>query len=265
MPAPDTPLPAAPAAERSSPLLPWLSAGEDFPPPHTAWGTHDPAPGLLAAGDTLDAATLRRAYAQGIFPWFSEGQPVLWWSPDPRMVLATRNFRLHRSLRKTLQHFINQDACEIRFDSAFWQVIQACASKPRAGQSGTWIVDDVVQAYLSLHRAGHAHSVEVWVQGELVGGLYCVNLGHMVFGESMFAHQTDASKIALAALVAFCRAHGIRLIDCQQETRHLASLGAAPISRLEFAAHLAQTVAGNAPVWRFDPLHWPQILPPDPP
>lgn len=260
-----SPPPAQASVQRSSPSLPWVSAGEDFPPPDTAWGRDDPAPGLLAAGETLDVATLTRAYAKGIFPWFSEGQPVLWWSPDPRMVLATRNFRLHRSLRKTLLHFIDQEACEIRFDSAFEHVIQACADKPRAGQSGTWIVDDVVQAYLGLHCAGHAHSVEVWVQGELVGGLYCVNLGQMVFGESMFAHQTDASKIALAALVAFCRAQGIRLIDCQQETRHLASLGAAPISRLEFAAHLAETVAGSAPVWRFDPLHWQQILRADPP
>lgn len=177
------------------------------------------------------------------------------------MVLATRNFRLHRSLRKTLSHFMHQEGCEIRFDSAFAQVIQACADKPRAGQSGTWIVDDVVQAYLGLHRAGHAHSVEVWVNGELAGGLYCVNLGQMVFGESMFAHQTDASKIALAALVAFCRANGISLIDCQQETRHLASLGAAPLSRLEFTRHLAQTVGMRPPDWRFAPRHWQQILP----
>lgn len=257
--------PSPPVAEASvppaSPSLPWLFAGDAFPSPDTAWGRHDPAPGLLAAGETLDTATLIRAYTQGIFPWFSEGQPVLWWSPDPRMVLATRNFRLHRSLRKTLSHFMHQEGCEIRFDSAFAQVIQACADKPRAGQSGTWIVDDVVQAYLGLHRAGHAHSVEVWVNGKLAGGLYCVNLGQMVFGESMFAHQTDASKIALAALVAFCRANGISLIDCQQETRHLASLGAAPLSRLEFTRHLAQTVGMRPPDWRFALRHWQQILP----
>ena len=256
------PEPSPPSHQESAqpPALPWVLAGEAFPRPDTAWGSDDPAPGLLAAGETLDAPTLIRAYTQGIFPWFSEGQPVLWWSPEPRMVLATRNFRLHRSLRKTLLHFIHHEAYEIRFDSAFEQVIQACAAKPRAGQSGTWIVSRIVQAYLALHRAGHAHSVEVWVKGELVGGLYCVNLGQMVFGESMFAHQTDASKIALAALVAFCRAQGIRLIDCQQETRHLASLGAAPISQLEFATHLAQTVNMSPPDWRFAPLYWQQIL-----
>lgn len=249
------------AEEAAAPrFLPWLLAGAAFPSPDMAWGDDDPEPGLLAAGDTLDEPTLVRAYTQGIFPWFSTGQPVLWWSPDPRMVLATRDFRLHRSLRKTLQNFIADDACEIRFDSAFEQVMQACADKPRAGQSGTWIVANIVQAYVALHRAGHAHSVEVWVKGQLVGGLYCVNLGTMVFGESMFAHQTDASKIALAALIAFCRASGISLIDCQQETQHLASLGAAPISRPDFSAHLTQTVGMDAPSWHFKPLYWQQIL-----
>lgn len=240
--------------------LPWLAAGEAFPPLTSAWGQNDPAPGLLAAGASLDVDTLLKAYAQGIFPWFSPGQPALWWSPDPRMVLQTRNFKLHRSLRKSLIHFTKASSCEIRFDSAFEQVINACASKPRAGQPGTWIVPDMVHAYLSLHRAGHAHSVETWIDGELVGGLYCVNLGSMVFGESMFAHRTDASKIALAALVAFCRAHQIALIDCQQNTGHLASLGAAEISRAEFVRHLDQNTGKTAPVWHFDPVYWNQIL-----
>lgn len=176
------------------------------------------------------------------------------------MVLQTRNFKLHRSLRKSLIHFTKASSCEIRFDSAFERVINACASKPRAGQPGTWIVPDMVHAYLSLHRAGHAHSVETWIDGELVGGLYCVNLGSMVFGESMFAHRTDASKIALAALVAFCRAHQIALIDCQQNTGHLASLGAAEISRAEFVRHLDQNTGKTAPVWHFDPVYWNQIL-----
>ncbi|MGH6639017.1 MAG: leucyl/phenylalanyl-tRNA--protein transferase, partial [Polaromonas sp.] len=180
--------------------VPWLAAGEDFPPLESAWGRQDPAPGLLAAGGTLDVATLVQAYSLGIFPWFSLGQPVLWWSPDPRMVLRTHNFKLHRSLRKSLLHFLDDATCEIRFDSAFEQVINACASKPRAGQPGSWIVPDMVQAYCALHSAGHAHSVETWIEGELAGGLYCVNLGRMVFGESMFAHQTDASKMALTAL-----------------------------------------------------------------
>ncbi|MEO5659152.1 MAG: leucyl/phenylalanyl-tRNA--protein transferase [Polaromonas sp.] len=240
--------------------LMWLKAGQHFPPLESAWGSADPAPGLLAAGETLDVPTLVNAYSRGIFPWFSLGQPVLWWSPDPRMVLQTRHFKLHRSLRKSLLHFIGNAKCEIRFDSAFEQVINACASKPRAGQDGTWIVSDMKQAYTNLHRTGHAHSVETWINGELAGGLYCVNLGKMVFGESMFAHQSDASKIALAALLAFCRAVGITMIDCQQNTGHLASLGATEISRAEFAIHLSKNVCKNAPLWHFSPLYWHQIL-----
>lgn len=240
--------------------LPWLAAGECFPLLETAWGPNDPAPGLLAAGASLDVATLLQAYAQGIFPWFSPGQPPLWWSPDPRMVLQTKNFKLHRSLRKSLNQFMLASGCEIRFDSAFEDVINACANKPRAGQPGTWIVPDMVQAYLALHRAGHAHSVETWVDGALVGGLYCVNLGSMVYGESMFAHRTDASKIALAALVAFCRAHQISWIDCQQNTVHLASLGAGEVGRAEFVTHLGQNTGKTAPVWNFEPIYWNQIF-----
>ena len=240
--------------------VPWLAAGESFPPLEEAWSHHDPAPGLLAAGAALDVPTLVQAYSHGIFPWFSLGQPPLWWSPDPRMVLQTTHFKLHRSLRKTLARFQAQAGCELRLDSAFERVINACASKPRAGQPGTWIVPDMVQAYTSLHRAGHAHSVETWMDGELVGGLYCVNLGRMVFGESMFSHQTDASKIALAALVAFCRIHEIPMIDCQQNTRHLASMGASEISRAEFVTHLARNVNKTAPLWEFKPVYWNQLL-----
>jgi leucyl/phenylalanyl-tRNA--protein transferase len=239
--------------------LPWLDTGEDFPHVSRAWGHEDPAPGLLAAGSQLDVPTLVQAYSLGIFPWYSEGQPTLWWSPDPRMVLKTQQFKLHRSLRKTLQHFSSNPACEIRFDTAFDRVINACASKPRDGQPGTWILPEMVAAYCALHAVGHAHSVETWVGGELVGGLYCVNLGGMVFGESMFAHVTDASKIALCALVAFCRVHGITMIDCQQKTRHLASLGAEEISRDEFTAHVTQVMARPAPTWQFDPLYWQKI------
>lgn len=247
---------------QSSPALPvpWLAAGQAFPPLDSAWSSADPAPGLLAAGGALDVPTLVRAYTLGIFPWFSPGQPVLWWSPDPRMVLWTRHFKLHRSLRKTLLQFSGDARCQVKFDSAFAQVINACAGKPRAGQAGTWIVPEMVRAYRALHRAGHAHSVETWIDGQLAGGLYCVNLGRMVFGESMFAKQTDASKIALAALVAFCRASGIAMIDCQQNTAHLASLGAAEISRADFAVHLGENVGKAAPAWQFEPLYWRQIL-----
>jgi leucyl/phenylalanyl-tRNA--protein transferase len=243
--------------------LPWLEPGDPFPPARRAWGPGQPAPGLLAAGGALDVDTLRRAYSGGIFPWFSEGQPILWWSTDPRMVLFTDGFRLHRSLRKTLQRFAIDPRCEIRFDSAFAEVIRAC-SGPRHGQSGTWIVPEMVDAYQSLHEAGCAHSVEAWIDGELAGGLYCVALGQAVFGESMFTRVPDASKIALAALVAFCRAHGIDCIDCQQNTRHLASLGAREIPRAEFVAGVSERVRRPAPGWKFEPLYWRELLSPKP-
>ena len=241
--------------------LPWLDSGEPFPAVSSAWGHGDPAPGLLAAGGVLDVPTLLQAYGKGIFPWFSEGQPTLWWSPDPRMTLRTDQFKLHRSLRKTIQNFVKNSACEIRFDTAFADVINACASKPRDGQPGTWILPEIIDAYGALHAAGHAHSVETWVDGELVGGLYGVNLGGMMFGESMFAHATDASKIALGALVAFCRAQGIKMIDCQQNTAHLASMGASEISRDAFMAHIAANITRPAPVWQFDPVYWQQLWP----
>jgi len=242
--------------------LPWLNPGDPFPNPAQAWDDSQPAPGLLAAGGALDVDSLHRAYSAGIFPWFSEGQPILWWSTDPRMVLFTEEFRLHRSLRKTLGHFLADPRCELRIDSDFDQVIQACATSDRPGQSGTWIVPAMVRAYEAFHRAGFAHSVEVWIDGRLAGGLYCVALGRAVFGESMFTRQTDASKIALAGLVAFCRHHGIGLIDCQQNTRHLASLGAREVPRAVFVQHAAREAARRGPQWRFDPVYWNSLLPP---
>ena len=240
--------------------LPWLEPGDPFPPARQAWGDADPAPGLLAAGGALDIDTLRRAYSGGIFPWFSEGQSILWWSTDPRMVLFTGEFRLHRSLRKTLHRFVDDPRCEVRFDTSFARVIQACSSSPREGQSGTWIVPEMVDAYEVFHHAGDAHSVETWIDGELAGGLYCVAVGQAVFGESMFTRVPDASKIALAALVAFCRAHGIDCIDCQQNTRHLASLGAREIPREEFVAAVAARITRPAPLWKFEPLYWRELL-----
>lgn len=241
--------------------VPWLLAGEKFPAAHEAWGAAEAAPGLLAAGGTLDVNSLVRAYSAGIFPWFSLGQPIFWWSPNPRMVLQTHDFKLHRSLKKTLQRFRDATHCSVTFDSAFDQVIAACASAPRNGQSGTWIVPEMIAAYSRLHQAGHAHSVETWVNGTLVGGLYCVNLGGMVFGESMFAQQTDASKIALSALVAFCKAKDISMIDCQQNTQHLLSFGAREISREAFNAHVSQQTSQATPQWIFEAQHWDQVLP----
>lgn len=247
--------------QTQAPPLAWLAPGQDFPPARTAWGEDSPAPGLLAAGGWLDVDSLRRAYSKGIFPWFSQGQPILWWSPDPRMVLDVADFRLHPSLRKTLQKFIKTPGCEVRIDSAFGQVMQACATSLRAGQTGTWIVPEMVAAYNELHRAGLAHSVETWVDSKLAGGLYCVALGKSVFGESMFSESNNASKIALAALVGFCRHHAIRQIDCQQNTRHLSSLGAREIPRDMFVQQMAGPLAQAAPVWRFDPLYWRELLP----
>ncbi len=241
--------------------LAWLAPGAPFPTLDRAWGELDPVPGLLAGGGALDAESLVRAYSQGIFPWFSEDQPILWWSPEPRMVLRVGEFKLHRSLCKTLQHFHIDPRCEIRIDSAFSQVIRACSTSLRAGQSGTWIVPPMVQAYEMLHNLGLAHSVEVWVDGQLNGGLYCVALGKAVFGESMFTRAPNASKIALAALVCFCRHYGIELIDCQQKTGHLASLGAREVTRASFVEQVAHNVALTAPRWQFEHVYWRELLP----
>jgi len=175
-------------------------------------------------------------------------------------VLQVAHFRLHRSLRKTLQRFVSAPHCEVRIDSAFEQVITSCAEAPRGGANGTWIVPAMVDAYTQLQAAGHAHSVETWINGELVGGLYCVALGRAVFGESMFARKPDASKIALAALVAFCRKHDVTMIDCQQNTVHLKSLGAREMPRSQFVAHVHEAAQLPAPHWHFSPLYWDLIF-----
>lgn len=244
-----------------APELPWLEPGDAFPAVECAWGPADPAPGLLAAGGSLDVPTLVRAYSHGIFPWYSAGQPILWWCTDPRMVLRPEEFRLHRSLRKTLMHLLGENRLNIRIDHDFERVIRACAGTPRKGQQGTWILPPMVQAYVHMHRAGLAHSVEAWIDGELAGGLYCINLGAMVFGESMFSRRSDASKLALCGLVAFCRAHGIPLIDCQQDTPHLTSLGASLMPRQAFGQHLRSTIGHRPPVWQFDTVYWTTLLP----
>ncbi|RZI41156.1 leucyl/phenylalanyl-tRNA--protein transferase [Herbaspirillum sp. HC18] len=222
-------------------MIPWLDTGVPFPDVSTALTEMDGAPGLLAAGGDLSPKRLLDAYRRGIFPWFSEGQPILWWSTDPRMVLFTERFSLSHSLKKTLKKVQKSTTTDhrwnIRFDSAFEQVMRACAA-PRKDGAGTWISEDIIRGYCGLHRQGYAHSSEVWLDGRLVGGAYGVCIGRMFYGESMFARVTDASKIALAYLVHFLRQQGVVLIDCQQETSHLASLGASPIPRTEFIAHL---------------------------
>lgn len=241
------------------PQLPWLAHGQKFPDPIQAWGENSPAPGLLAAGGVLNTETLLRAYSTGIFPWFSDGQPILWWSPDPRMVLNIAEFRLHSSFRKTLRQFVNSKNCEIRMDTCTFAVVTACAVSRRQGQSGTWIVNEMIDAYTAMHRDGLVHSVETWVNGQIVGGLYCVALGKFVFGESMFATTSNASKIALAALVAFCRHHSIKHVDCQQNTNHLASFGAKEIPRKQFIEYVENGIDQIAPVWKFDPSYWANL------
>jgi leucyl/phenylalanyl-tRNA--protein transferase len=224
-------------------MIPWLETNTPFPDVSEAL-TID-APGLLAAGADLSPQRLLSAYKHGIFPWFSEGQPILWWSTDPRMVLRTDHFRVSDSLNKTLRKVersrLGGGRWQVRFDSAFEGVMRACAA-PRKDGPGTWISDEIIAGYTGLHKLGYAHSSEVWLDGELVGGAYGVCIGHMFYGESMFARVTDASKVALAYLVAFLRSQGVKMIDCQQETGHLASLGAAPIPRAAFLAHLQAAI-----------------------
>lgn len=243
-------------------MIPWLEADSPFPCTSEALGPESDAPGLLAAGADLTVERLQDAYSKGIFPWFSPGQPVLWWTTNPRMVLPTQEFKLSRSLRKTLRQFRDTPGCEIKVDSHFDEVIQACAQTARRGQNGTWIVRDIQHTYRHWHELGAVHSIETWIDGKLAGGLYGVNLGRMFFGESMFAWQTDASKIALAALICLCREHGIALIDCQQETAHLASMGARPWPREDFEAHLRGVVPLDPPRdWSYDPVFWNHLLP----
>jgi leucyl/phenylalanyl-tRNA--protein transferase len=246
-----------------NPPLIWID-DSPLPPTRLAWGQGTDAPGLLAAGAAVTPQRLQEAYWLGVFPWYSPGEPPLWWSPDPRMVLHTAEFRLSHTLRKTLRKFARDPRCEVRFDSSFRQVMQVCAQTPRDGQNGTWITPEIIEAYGAWHDQGRndcmAHSVETWVDGEMVGGLYGVGIGTMFFGESMFAHRADASKIALSALVAFCRAHGITMIDCQQRTPHLASLGAREITRSAFEAHLSRNLGAAAPTsWTYHPALWAEL------
>jgi leucyl/phenylalanyl-tRNA--protein transferase len=227
-------------------VIPWLETGDPFPPPAQALTEPN---GLLAAGADLSVERLIAAYRRGIFPWYSAGQPILWWSPDPRMVLFPRELKLPRSLRKRLR----RHDYDIRCDTAFEAVMRACA-EPRAGQDGTWITEEMIAAYGALNRRAIAHSVETWIGGELTGGLYGVALGHAFFGESMFTRVTDASKIALAHLTRQLERWNFGMIDCQMVTSHLAAFGAREIPRERFMARLAElvecdTLAGK---WRFD-------------
>jgi leucyl/phenylalanyl-tRNA--protein transferase len=197
--------------------------------------------GLLAAGGGLSAARLLDAYSRGIFPWFSEGDPVLWWCPDPRMVLPTSEVHVSRSLNRRLR----RADYEVTFDRAFADVLRECAA-PRRNEGGTWLVPSMRRAYQSLHEQGTAHSVEVWREGVLAGGLYGVALGHMFYGESMFSRQTDGSKIALVVLAGHLSKWGFPIVDCQMQTTHLATMGARAIPRVAFLRMVSELVVKPA-------------------
>ena len=204
-----------------------------FPPPDLA-----SREGLLAVGGDLCEERLIRAYSMGIFPWFSEAEPIMWWSPDPRLVLYPDEIRVSRSLQKT----INKNLFRITMDLDFDQVIAECAKVPRKRDEGTWIVPDMINAYRRLHASGYAHSVEAWHNDTLVGGLYGVSLGKCFFGESMFTHMTDASKVAFVALVGHLKALSFDLIDCQVTTEHLLSFGAREVPRETFLEQLKESL-----------------------
>ena len=227
-------------------MVRWLGPNDPFPPVDAALTEPN---GLLAVGRTLGVPTLLDAYARGIFPWFNKDEPVLWWSPDPRMILVPAELHVSRSLKRRL----HRRDFTVTVDTSFEIVMRACAA-PRRDEPGTWISERMVRAYARLHQAGFAHSVETWIEGELAGGLYGVAIGRAFFGESMFTRRTDASKIALVALVRQLERWEFGLIDCQMRTEHLASLGAREIPRREFVRRL-QALVGRPCVpaaWRLD-------------
>ena len=215
--------------------LPWLDADTiGFPPVDMAL---DEPNGLLAAGGKLDLDWLLNAYSQGIFPWFEAGQPILWWSPDPRLVLTPKTLKISKSLKKLLK----KHSYEVTFDTCFSAVMQQCAESRRRGD-GTWITEEMQSAYNALHDAGHAHSVEIWAGNDLVGGLYGIALGKVFFGESMFSKEDNTSKLALVYLTQQLELWGFELIDCQVTSEHLLKLGAVEIPRAEFLEKVSTLV-----------------------
>lgn len=226
--------------------LPWLDSNSlTFPPTEQALRQPD---GLLAAGGDLSSDRLLLAYRSGIFPWYEQGQPILWWSPDPRAVLFPEQLHVSRSMRKLLrrQYF------RVSIDQDFDTVISHCANTPRAGQFGTWITEEMQQAYRHLYQLGYAHSVECWLEDKLVGGLYGISLGAAFFGESMFSHVDNASKACLITLSDHLQGLGFTMIDCQVHSPHLQSLGVSTLSRQSFLQHLAQALSQQPEI------NWPQ-------
>ncbi len=241
-------------------MIPWLSPGQDFPPAEQAFVQPN---GLLAAGADLQPETLLHAYARGIFPWYSPGEPVLWWSPDPRLVLRPSEVYISRRMRRTLRQPFT-----ITLDGCFTDVIDACAA-PRAGEtgdgSGTWITPEMRQAYITLHQLGHAHSLEVWREDRLVGGIYGIAIGGAFFGESMFMRARDCSKVALICLCQWLHHHGFALLDCQVESAHLLSMGASNVPRAGFCREVGELAKLPGPVGDWQalarPIQWAPFLP----
>lgn len=227
-------------------MIPWLEPDDPFPPASKALKQPN---GLLAAGADLTPARLIEAYSHGVFPWFNADEPVLWWSPDPRMVLFPAELKVARSLKKV----IRKRDYEVRLDTVFTRVMHCCA-QPRKGQSGTWISPMMIEAYTQLHAMGVAHSAETWIDGKLVGGLYGIALGRMFYGESMFTEVTDASKIAFVHLVWQLKRWGFGLIDCQMKTAHLGTFGAREIPRSDFMRRVSKLIqySPTPTPWRFD-------------
>jgi leucyl/phenylalanyl-tRNA--protein transferase len=235
--------------------LPWIDSHDPLPPTSQALTIDEGANGLLAAGMDLSAARLHEAYWRGIFPWFSEGEPVLWWTPSPRMILMVDEFRVSASFRKLLRRVLDDHTLDLRVDQSFANTMAACAA-PRSSGGGTWISPAMIESYSDLHRRGLAHNIEVTRDGQTIGGLYCVSMGAMVFGESMFSSEPNGSKIALAALVGWMKTQGAPMIDCQQRTAHLASLGGREINRKLFESLLSELTERVPLPWATQP---PQI------
>lgn len=231
----------------------WVEPDSPLPAPDQDVPGH---PGLIALGRDLSPARLLEAYRQGMFPWYGEGQPVLWWSTNPRMVVFVDEFSPSRSLRRLLRQLATSQRWQVSLDTAFTEVMRACAA-PRDDGDGTWITRDIIDAYTGLHQQGFAHSIEVRENGELIGGLYGVSIGRMFFGESMFTRRSNASKCAFAVLVQLLRQHGFTMVDCQQSTRHLGSLGGRELPRHAFLAHVARLVSLPAPDWQTMQPAWP--------
>jgi leucyl/phenylalanyl-tRNA--protein transferase len=239
----------------------WLGPHDPFTNPLLEPDPDPSVPGLVAVSERIFPGQLARAYQQGIFPWYSDNQPVLWWSPDPRMVLKPAEFKCSESLQKIIRVFCQSRTSQLLIDVDFGAVIRSCATSVRRDQDGTWITHEVMDAYTALHEQGNAHSIALIEDGQLTGGLYCVAFGGLVFGESMFSRKPNASKIALAALSAWCLENQVAMIDCQQETAHLKSMGANPIPRRVFLEQLQISINQTKIErnWTFDKTilhHW---------